>query len=175
MKDTEEHRLYEAAWAAWRRAATGVPGLTSAEAARASDREAEDLLESSLYDSINRDFELELWTTGSEPAWYSPGADGVPSIRAMAEKLGVLPDYLVLYGTLSDATHGTLADLHSRREGEGSVALEPIRNALLLGKDIQVMVPALVRMLSDLIEEYRPDELGVFEKRAKAWQPHFEA
>lgn len=176
MKDAEEHRQYEAAWAAWRRAAAvGATGLTSAEApGQASDRGAQELLESSLYDSMNRDFELELSKTGREPEWHSPGVDGVPSIRAMAERLGALPDYLVLYGTLSDATHGTAADLHFRLEGGSPVALEPIRNASLLDKDMQVMVPALVRMLADLTAAYRPDELGVLQERVRAWQPHFE-
>ena len=52
--------------------------------------------------------------------------------------------------------------------------MEPIRNPLLLGKDIEVMVPVFVRMLADLIGEYRPGELGVFQERVRAWRPYYE-
>ena len=171
IKDAEAHRQYEAAWAAWREArkalapVVGLAGILDPT----SDRERRDLLDGTVHGSINREFELEASRTGLEPEWYSPGPDGVTSIRAMAEKLAMLPDYLELYGTLADTGDGARADLPSVSEGGERFGLAPIREPALLGADIRVMQPVLIRMLLDLMTEYRPEDAAAFQEWVTTW------
>ena len=170
IKDAEAHRQYEATWIAWRDARKGLAPGSASEGLQdpARDRARRELLEGPVYGSINRDFELEASRTGLEPEWHSPGPGGVKSVRVMAEQLTMLPDYLELYGTFAAAGHGSRADLHFVTEGGESIELAPIREPALLEADIRILLPVLIRMLLELINEYWPQDAATFQERVMA-------
>lgn len=167
---TEEHRLFHEAW----RESFGhdyVPRPEAVEAAAAQDRNALDTLEQRNNEHVYREFEAFVAKHDREPEWYQLGTDGVGSIFALASALGRRAEYYALYEVYSAAAHGTRTDLHFRKEPDGRILLEPVRNPAGLRDDVSLAVSMPLRTYLLLIEHYRPAERPAFVARyAERWR-----
>lgn len=161
IKGTEEQRVFSESW----KSTFGHPYETTddvAAAAREQDQSALDSMEAAPNEPVYRDFEAFVASYRREPEWYQIGQDGVQSIFGLATALGRQAEYYALYETYSDATHGSRTDLHFRKNREGAILIEPVRNPAHLKEDICLAIGMPIRIFLKLIEHYRPQEREMF-------------
>ena len=94
------------------------------------------------------------------PPWYSL-FDGPASLRGLAERLGAVDDYLILYRTWSRTAHAVdLERQLTSQEGEGAVHV--IRAPLGIPGMYQLACGLGVEAARPVLEYYRPGELTRF-------------
>ena len=122
-----EEKAYRATWEA-QHGREKPPTQTEISNLRAGQRRILSMLGSKPYKAIDADFKTALRGRAQlEPDWYRPGQHGAKSIYDMADKLGRLADYLLVYKYLSYFTHGSRTQLHTKILSNNTIEIEPIR------------------------------------------------
>jgi len=146
----------------------GEPKFEEASAALAS---IEELLASPTYNSINATFEQLRGRQAHDPRWYEPS--GVKSIRAMADKLELLPEYTIFYELLCDVVHARCFSRHVKFQ-DSAVVFEPIRDLEKIDFILNVTISLAFRHYKEMLQRYRPQELENFRRKYKdEWRKPF--
>jgi hypothetical protein len=105
-----------------------------------------------------------------DPHWYE--VLGVGSVRGIAEDVGRLRDYEIIYGRGSDAMHAGLYKDHLKL-GRGGFVMRPLRNLADANTVFNFAMMVAVHSFRVVLNQYRPDELaaGAFKTRyLERWQ-----
>lgn len=100
-----------------------------------------------------------------EPPWYAPNPG---SIRKMAERLGRLDEYDILYTHYSQVAHPLHTQMHVEID-RNELSIQPIRSVesfertLALGKDFTLHTYFMIT------NEFRPGELAILREKYKGW------
>jgi hypothetical protein len=128
------------------------------------------LLNSPSYKAINDGFD-NYWNRPYDPPWHAPC--GVQSIRALAEKLGLLHEYEVLYSSLSSVTHSSCFKQHVAVQGN-SIVFEPIRYLESIDFVLNLAFSTSFRVYRQVLQFYRPGEVENFNRKyIEEWREAF--
>ncbi len=92
-----------------------------------------------------------------EPIWYSPGG-GPRSLRGLAEELGRLTSYDVLYSQWSQVQHASRTRGNIQIPERGKLMIEPIRSLDGLDDNLFHARQIAERVSCLIVDEYRPDD-----------------
>jgi hypothetical protein len=119
------------------------------------------------FKAINQEFNERL-KKRPFPKWFS--LEGINSIRQLADHLGHLSIYDILYSQMSDVTHGTSMISHMVKV-DGKLIFEPLRNPKSIDTLINVTTSSAIGAYLQIIEKYRSAERKLFvDKYLKKWK-----
>ena len=117
------------------------------------------ILELDDFKSVNEEF---INLKKPFPNWFS--LEGINSIRQMADHLGHLTIYDVLYSQMSDVAHGTSMISHMVKR-DGKLVFEKMRNPQTIDTLIRVSTSTAIGAYLQIIDKYRPGERKLFVKK----------
>lgn len=121
---------------------------------------------------IDMEFQSARGKRKRDPEWYE--LDGLTSIRAVAEKVGRLPEYTFFYAKGSQVAHtGTHKD--HIRFGKGELRFIPIRHLANVSMILNYACSCALSTYKKILERYRPGELLAFRKKyTENWRQPFQ-
>lgn len=124
------------------------------------------LLKSPPYRHIQGLFEARRGKQKYDSDWYSVllPAKPRPTLRLLASELGRRAEYLLVYESGSEATHGSVFDVHIHVR-PGRVAIWPLRELRSFSEVLQAGVTQLLLLFRRLIDKYDPREAPTFASR----------
>ena len=120
---------------------------------------------------VNADFDRCRKGRKHDPAWYVPL--GPRTLRALAEAVDKVSEYLILYSPASDVMHGSSYERHVAI-GKGEITFQPIRSLEGFETVLRFSVGDAFATYRRILQEYRPGELPAFgRKYLEKWQQAF--
>jgi hypothetical protein len=151
--------------------AIGVPQNQEAAAAAAQQLpEIDRVLALPKFAQINADFD-KLRRGKNDVSWYRPL--GAQNLREIAEAVGKLAEYVLVYSGASEVMHGSNYEDHVEFAA-GRINFEPIRYLEDFGSVYHCCVTFTFATYRRILEIYRPDELPAFSRKYKEkWQKDY--
>jgi predicted component of type VI protein secretion system len=140
------------------------PDVTRAEKAKVAK-----LLNSPKYRDIQKLFNTRRGAKPYDPEWYSvlfPPKERT-SLRRLAKEVGRHIEYVFVYESGSDVTHGSLFDVHIHVR-PGRVNIWPLRELRGFPEVLQSALTLLLRLYSHLIERFDPTRFQEFAARYRS-------
>lgn len=151
----------------------GVLSNAPIEDAERAAANLDGFLSKAPYAEVSANFDKVRGDRPYDPPWYAPL--GARSIRQIADAVGRLPEYEVIYGSMSRAAHGSSMDDHVRFNS-GRIEFEPIRWLKDFPWVFRTALSAAFHTYRVILSRYRPGQLDEFRRRYVAeWrQPYIE-
>lgn len=140
------------------------------EDARKQLKSIDTILKQPVFKPINYQFD-KIKKRDFDEHWYAPS--GVRSLREIARKLDVLPEYTIFYASFSNVVHSQAIQKHISIERDG-VIFQPTRYLESIAMVLNTSITLAIKIYRQILMKYREGEVENFgRKYSTEWRTRF--